>query len=70
MANITYYLGAGASFNSNPILEKQAEMMIYVATEELIKRPFNNEIERENGIYYNFNDSEYQKIPENNSEEH
>ncbi len=69
MANITYYLGAGASFNSNPILEKQAEMMIYVATEELIKRPFNNEIERENGIYYNFNDSEYQKIPENNKDQ-
>lgn len=35
MAKITYYLGAGASYNSCPILEKQAEMMIKVAQFEI-----------------------------------
>ena len=37
MAKITYYLGAGASYNSCPILEKQAEMMIKVAEFEIKK---------------------------------
>jgi len=35
MAKITYYLGAGASYNACPILEKQAEMMIALARMEL-----------------------------------
>lgn len=35
MAKITYLLGAGASYNACPILEKQAEMMIAVANEEI-----------------------------------
>lgn len=37
MANITYYLGAGASYFACPILEKQAEMMIKLAMYELHK---------------------------------
>lgn len=37
MAKITYLLGAGASYNSCPILEKQAEMMLKVAETELIE---------------------------------
>lgn len=35
MAKITYLLGAGASYYACPILEKQAEMMIAVADEEI-----------------------------------
>ena len=35
MAKITYLLGAGASYYACPILEKQAEMMIAVASEEI-----------------------------------
>lgn len=35
MAKITYYLGAGASYNSCPILNQQAELMIKLAQFEL-----------------------------------
>ncbi|MFP9097986.1 hypothetical protein ACLI09_02935 [Flavobacterium sp. RHBU_24] len=35
MAKITYYLGAGASFYSCPILNEQAEMMMALAQYEL-----------------------------------
>jgi len=35
MAKITYLLGAGASYNSCPILHKQAEAMVYVAKNDI-----------------------------------
>ncbi|NBW27614.1 MAG: hypothetical protein EBR38_03465 [Flavobacteriaceae bacterium] len=63
MANITYYLGAGASFNSNPILEKQAEMMVNVARFELRKRFLISTTENDDTRHYKFNDEEYESIP-------
>lgn len=41
MTKITYLLGAGASYNACPILEKQAEMMVSVASAEITRLRFN-----------------------------
>lgn len=57
MANITYYLGAGASYYACPILEKQAEMMIKLATYELQKYAFQDIFI----LNLNFTDSEKPK---------
>lgn len=48
MAKITYLLGAGASFNSCPILNKQAEAMIFVANYDLITKGSST-----SGFYFN-----------------
>jgi len=42
MAKITYYLGAGASYNSCPILNQQAELMIKLARFELTQNQTKN----------------------------
>lgn len=48
MAKITYLLGAGASYNACPILEKQAEMMINVASAEIDRLKFSPD---RNGLF-------------------
>lgn len=50
MANITYYLGAGASYFACPILEMQAEMMIKLSKFELD----NYTLDGANTLYINF----------------
>lgn len=62
MAKITYYLGAGASYNACPILDKQAEMMINISTYELkLSGYYSEEI---NGVQrIHFNDSEKDNLP-------
>lgn len=54
MANITYYLGAGASYFACPILEKQAEMMIKLARLEINKYTHNGI----NSLNVNFNSTD------------
>lgn len=44
MAKITYFLGAGASYNSCPILNQQANMMIALAQYELTKKSYNAQV--------------------------
>jgi hypothetical protein len=67
MAKITYYLGAGASYYACPILEKQAELMIKLASFELEKHyqnispgkyPF--------GIKFEFDKKKKIEIPQDN----
>lgn len=65
MAKITYYLGAGASFNSIPILNRLSEIMIDVAKFELAQR---DEFYGENPNTYNFDDDELSVLPEGNRE--
>lgn len=62
MAKVTYYLGAGASFHSCPILDKQAEMMLAIAKYEL------TEIDKfqKNKLTYKFLYEERDYLPENN----
>jgi hypothetical protein len=65
MAKITYLLGAGASYNSCPILEKQAEMMIEIAKKEIYRL----ELTRENDgtlKNYDFSNKIYLDISEKN----
>ncbi len=62
MAKITYYLGAGASFNSIPILNRLSEIMIDVAKMEL--REITSIGER--NISYKFNPEELNTLPDDN----
>ncbi|MGV3460092.1 MAG: hypothetical protein ACO1N9_06525 [Flavobacterium sp.] len=65
MAKITYYLGAGASYHSCPILNQQAEMMIKLAEFELQKssaiRPQSSGITLSQHKYF-FSDSEFKQL--------
>jgi hypothetical protein len=65
MTKITYLLGAGASYNACPILEKQAEMMIEVAKREINRLKIM--MERE-GVWksYDFIDKKHFRISEVN----
>ena len=67
MAKITYLLGAGASYNACPILDKQAEMMVKIAEFELqtIIRELNPE-KYVYGVSFKFTDEDIPKIPSNN----
>jgi len=60
MANITYLLGAGASFNACPILNMQAEAMIYLANKDLSHK---NELNED--LYFSFTKDEEQKLKNN-----
>ena len=62
MAKITYYLGAGASFNSIPILNRLSEIMIDVAEMELSE--ITSSGERKN--FYKFNPEELNTLPDDN----
>ncbi|MGV9002717.1 hypothetical protein [Flavobacterium sp.] len=69
MAKITYLLGAGASYNSCPILDRQAEMMINVARNEISNLNF--DVKSQIGSYdtkitYNFIDTNYLEMHSNN----
>lgn len=67
MPKITYLLGAGASYNSCPILEAQAEKMIELSESEVLKvlEPI-NEWEKTNGIWLKFDEQEINRIPDSN----
>lgn len=67
MANITYYLGAGASFFACPILEKQAEMMIKLANFELKKEGLvlDDPLSEFNKTF-EYTLDEFSKLPDNN----
>lgn len=62
MTKITYYLGAGASYNSCPILNRLSEAMIEIATFELKKKTSSGSTEDP----YKFIDSEKESLPEDN----
>ena len=64
MAKITYLLGAGASYNACPILEKQAEMMIYVASKEINRLGLDLD-KNKYKIDYDFKDKMYLEHSEN-----
>ncbi len=67
MAKITYLLGAGASYNACPILDRQAEMMIKIAEFEL--EPIIRDLDPEkyvNGVSFKFTDEDTHKIPSDN----
>lgn len=68
MAKITYLLGAGASFNSYPILDKQAEMMIEMARLEI--QNYNYPPNRKSSLglilLNKFNDDEKEQLPDDN----
>ena len=67
MAKITYYLGAGASYNSCPILENQAEMMIKVAEFEIRKyTTISNGSGGHKSNNYDFNLEEKYKLEDDN----
>lgn len=59
MAKITYLLGAGASYYACPILEKQAEMMIKLAYNEINRLGFDFDKNKESRIEFNFINQEY-----------
>lgn len=59
MAKITYLLGAGASYYACPILEKQAEMMIKLAYNEINRLGFDFDKNKESRIEFNFINEEY-----------
>ncbi|MGJ8666908.1 MAG: hypothetical protein ACSHW7_11110 [Patiriisocius sp.] len=64
MAKITYFLGAGASYQSCPILEKQAEAMIYVAETDLygINSPIRKIWKYENLSELQINSTKHEQI--------
>lgn len=67
MAKIAYYLGAGASYNSCPILENQAEMMIKVAVFEI--REYTSKSNGSGGFIsstFNFNSEEKNSLSKDN----
>lgn len=67
MAKITYLLGAGASYNACPILDKQAEMMMKIAEFELDKifREI-DPVKYAYGVALTFTNEEYSKIASDN----
>jgi len=68
MAKITYYLGAGASYNSCPILNQQAELMMKLSQYELnfgkysSTTVYNSNIQIKTNISYNFEIKERQNL--------
>lgn len=67
MAKITYYLGAGASYNSCPILENQAEMMIEVAKFEIRElTTISDGAGGNRSLVYNFNFEEKDSLKDDN----
>lgn len=67
MAKITYLLGAGASYNACPILDKQAEMMIKIAEFEL-EKIFKelDPVKYAYGVSLKFTSEDNSKIPTDN----
>ncbi|MBW4361637.1 hypothetical protein [Flavobacterium taihuense] len=67
MTKITYYLGAGASYNSCPILENQAEMMIKIAEFEIKESTtISDGYGGLTSSIYNFISEELKDLPDNN----
>jgi hypothetical protein len=67
MTKITYLLGAGASYNSCPILESQAEMMIKVSEFEIKEiTSKSDEFGGYTSTIYNFNLEEKRALPKDN----
>lgn len=62
MTKITYYLGAGASYNSCPILNRLSEAMIEIASFELEKRSDTGS----RTLLYEFIDDEKETLPDDN----
>ena len=62
MAKITYYLGAGASYHSCPILEDQANLMVKLAESELKEKTSTGYLE----LNYEFSDDEIKTLPNDN----
>ncbi len=62
MAKITYYLGAGASYYAYPILDKQAEMMIELASIELVEKDMYGDVI----MQYKFKEEEKDALPDDN----
>ncbi|UPQ79626.1 hypothetical protein M0M57_02015 [Flavobacterium azooxidireducens] len=67
MAKVTYYLGAGASYYACPILDKQAELMIKLASHELEIHFKNINPEKyPNGINFEFDKNKKNHLPQDN----